>query len=185
MLRVTDLAHIVVRQHLAPGDTAIDATVGNGHDTVMLADAVGPAGHVYGFDVQVAALDEARRRLATRSQVTLFQQGHEHMAASLPPALQGRVAAVMFNLGYLPGGDKGLVTRTETTLAAIGQATILVAPRGLLTVVLYTGHPGGAEEAAAVRAALAQVSENFAVHAVSREHAAAPAPALLIVQKLR
>jgi predicted methyltransferase len=146
-------AHRLLADVLRPGDVAVDATVGNGHDTALLARLVGPAGRVYGFDVQAAALEAAGRRLAAAGlagQVTLFPMGHERLAEALPVEQHGRVAGVVFNLGYLPGGDEGLVTRPETTLAALAACRELLAPGGVVAVVCYAGHPGGAAETAAV-----------------------------------
>jgi predicted methyltransferase len=139
---------------LRSGDLAIDATVGNGHDTVFLAQTVGATGRVLGFDVQAAALGMAQDRLhraGVSERVRLVQAGHETLGTHLP--CEGRrLRAVTFNLGYLPGGaDKTVVTRPETTVAALTAATRELGSGGIITVVLYTGHPGGAEEAAAVR----------------------------------
>lgn len=148
-------AHSALTHILREGDAAIDATVGNGHDTLFLARAVGEQGKVYGFDIQEAALDSAWRRLedeGVAGRVSLYHAGHEAMALALPESLRGQVRAVMFNLGYLPGGDKARTTAIATTLAALEQARELLAPGGAISVLAYTGHPGGREEAEAVKA---------------------------------
>lgn len=152
--RLTSLAQAAVAEVLGAGMAAIDATVGNGHDTLFLARQVGAAGQVYGFDVQPGALAAAAARLAAAGvadRVRLLHAGHESMAEQLPAALRGRVGAIMFNLGYLPGSDKQCITRTASTLDALRQALDWLAPGGLLTVLAYRGHAGGGEEAAAVR----------------------------------
>lgn len=151
--RILDVAKDLVDDALAPGATAVDATVGNGHDTVFLARAVGPTGRVLGFDVQAAAIQAARGRLAeagVADRVTLIQDGHQHMGQHLQAAGVDEVDAVMFNLGYLPGGDKSLITRPDSTLDALEHALRWVRPGGRITVVLYVGHRGGAAEARAV-----------------------------------
>lgn len=153
-LPLVQQAHAALGEILAGGDIAIDATVGNGHDTLFLARAVGEGGTVYGFDIQEAALDTAYRRLQEERvarRVSLYHAGHEAMAVVLPESVQGRVKAVMFNLGYLPGGEKRRTTGINTTLAALEQARSLLAPGGAISVLAYTGHPGGREEAEAVR----------------------------------
>ena len=122
MIRATELAQLVLRQTIKPGDWAVDATVGNGHDTLFLAQRVGPPGRVFGFDVQAAALASAAERVLGLDQITLFHAGHEHLAERLPAEAKGRLAAAMFNLGYLPGGSHEIVTRTQTTLAGLSQA---------------------------------------------------------------
>jgi SAM-dependent methyltransferase len=183
MLRATELAQLLLRPAVQSGAWAIDATVGNGHDTKFLADLVGPSGRVFGFDVQAAALAVAAARLDGRPQVTLQLCGHEHLAAALPAEAAGQVAAVMFNLGYLPGADKQTTTRPATTLAGLAQALDLVAVRGMITLVLYPGHPGGADEAAAVRTYIARLPSNFAVAHWCRLTPAHPAPALLAIER--
>lgn len=143
-------AHQAVGRLLEAGDTAIDATVGNGHDTLFLAKLVGETGKVYGFDIQQEALDSAWRRLeeaGEAAQVSLYHAGHETMAILLPESVAGKVRAVMFNLGYLPGGDKQRTTVASTTLAALQVSLTLLAPGGVVSVLAYTGHPGGREEA--------------------------------------
>lgn len=150
---VLDVAKRLSGRALDPGAIAVDATVGNGHDTLFLARAVGPSGRVYGFDVQEAAIDRTRQRLTTAgvaSRVTLIRDGHETMDQHMPPEARGRVATVMFNLGYLPGGDKARITRPATTVAALDQACRYLQPGGVITVVQYVGHEGGAAEAQAV-----------------------------------
>ncbi len=133
----------------------MDATAGNGHDAVFLAGLVGDAGCVHVFDVQQQALQSAASRLqehglAHRTQ--LHCAGHETMAAIIPESLHGRIAAVTFNLGFLPGSDKQVTTQPETTLPALNAALDLVRPGGAVSVVCYAGHPGGEEETHAVAA---------------------------------
>ena len=47
----------VLESLLQPGDHAVDATMGNGHDTCLLARLVGPKGHVDAFDLQPQAVE--------------------------------------------------------------------------------------------------------------------------------
>ena len=151
---LVQLSHRLLEEVLRPGDIAIDATVGNGHDTLFLASRVGTTGKVYGFDIQQAALDGAWQRLdaaGQAAQVALYHAGHETMGLLLPETLQGRVRAVMFNLGYLPGGDKRRTTSASTTLAALQVALGLLVPGGVISLLAYTGHAGGREEAELVK----------------------------------
>lgn len=152
-VRLTDRAHEIVRSVVKPGETVIDATAGNGHDAHFLASLVGPDGMLFAFDVQAAALERTGERLAENglAQVTLLQRDHAQMKDAVPSKQHGRVAAVMFNLGWLPGSDKSVITQTESTLSAIHAALQLVRPGGVITILAYPGHPGGDEETAAVR----------------------------------
>ena len=154
-LSLVQQAHQAIAEILKPGDIAIDATVGNGHDTLFLATHVSATGKIYGFDIQQQALDSAWQRLdeaGQSGQVSLYHAGHEVMAMLLPESVAGGVKAVMFNLGYLPSGDKQRTTGASTTLAALQTALSLLAPGGVISLLAYTGHPGGREEAELVKA---------------------------------
>lgn len=144
----------LIRSAVGPGDRALDGTVGNGHDTLFMAECVGNDGRVVGFDIQDEALAAAESLLIDhqmRAQVTLVHGSHERLGDWLDTHWPGQaLAGAMFNLGYRPRGDHAVITRPESTLAALGQAIMHLRPGGLLTVVLYTGHPGGEEEASAV-----------------------------------
>ncbi len=152
-----------MRERVRLGDIAIDATLGNGHDTLFLCRLVGCNGHVYGFDIQADAIASTRERLTAAgipdAAYTLLHRDHAQLQAALtdpsqlalPAArIRGQVAAVMFNLGYLPGGEHRLVTRPDTTIAALDAALQLIRVGGIVTAVVYPGHAGGAEEANAV-----------------------------------
>lgn len=150
MKRVTELAHEAVRAVVRAGERVIDGTVGNGHDTLFLAGLVGGRGKVYGFDIQEEAIARTRERLreagVPAESLILVHGGHQ----SVGRVVREPVAAAMFNLGYLPGGDREVTTCPGSTVEAIEQVRLLLRPGGVLSVVCYRGHPGGAEEAGAV-----------------------------------
>lgn len=141
------LAHQVIQQTIQTGDSVIDATVGNGYDTLFLAEQVGRAGQVYGFDIQQTALNSAAQRLDGHEQVTLILASHSDMKQHIPREQHGNIKAVMFNLGYLPKGDKSIITQSQSTLIALNAACNLLADNGIITVLVYTGHQGGMDEA--------------------------------------
>lgn len=148
------LAADYVRRAVRPGDRVVDATMGNGKDTAFLAELVGEDGHVTAFDVQAEAVSRTReslREAGLLARCTLVHGGHETMAAHVAPG----VRAVMFNLGWLPGGDKRVTTRVSTTLAALEAALSLIAPGGIVTVCIYPGHEEGDRERAALAEAVA------------------------------
>ena len=186
-LSLVQQAHQLLTEVLREGDTAIDATVGNGHDTLFLAQRVGEHGKVYGFDIQQQALDSAWQRLEQAGavqQVSLYHAGHETMGFVVPESAQGQVKAVMFNLGYLPGGDKGRTTGASTTLAALQTAISLLAPGGLISLLAYTGHPGGREEAELVKGWAATLpSDLFAVTIEVPPSERGNAPEWLVVRR--
>ncbi|MCU0797774.1 MAG: class I SAM-dependent methyltransferase [Akkermansiaceae bacterium] len=147
--RATARAHEVVAEVLREGDLSVDATAGNGHDTLFLAGLVGAAGRVIAIDLQAVAIESARARIEAAGlagRVEFFQESH----ALLADRVAGGVGAVMFNLGYLPGADHEVITRKDETLVALEAARGVLRPGGVLTVVCYPGHPGGDDEASAV-----------------------------------
>jgi len=143
------LAQSFVAQALYDGCLAVDATAGNGSDTLFLAGRVGAGGKVYSFDIQLAALDATAMRLeeaGLRDRVILIRSGHESMDLHLT----GPADVFLFNLGYLPGGDHAVCTRPDTTVTALSIAVKLLKPGGRIAVAVYTGHAGAAEESSAV-----------------------------------
>ena len=177
------LAREVILQAVLPGDTAVDATMGNGHDTLMLCEAVGPAGRVYAFDVQAQAVEETKKRLREQGvdgRAELIHAGHEHMAEYV----QGPVKAVMFNLGWLPGGDHGVTTRWETTRRAVESALDLLAPAGVLVICAYPGHAEGERERQELTAFLSGLSNRqYNVLHQRFLNAGAGAPECFVIQK--
>jgi predicted methyltransferase len=154
--RITDQAQQAVARFLRPGEIAIDATAGNGHDTLFLARIVGETGRVYACDVQSEAIESTAERLraAGIGNVTLVQGDHARLEQLIPAGCRGRVGAVMFNLGYRPGGNKTIATELASTVRAVETALTLLRPGGVLSVVGYVGHPGGREETLAVECLL-------------------------------
>ncbi|RXT15193.1 class I SAM-dependent methyltransferase [Ammoniphilus sp. CFH 90114] len=146
--RITQYAHQLLQSRIKVGDWVIDATMGNGHDTLFLAQLVGEVGKVYAFDIQTQALHNTNELLETynlRHRVELFQQSHDRLHFPL-----SSIAAVVFNLGYLPGSDKTIATMPETTLKAIENSLELLKVGGLVVLTIYWGHEQGQLEKEAV-----------------------------------
>ena len=134
---------------------AVDATAGNGHDTVFLASEVGENGRVWAFDVQEAALAATQERMEAAGQdifrrVVLVRAGHETAGRHLPAEVRGSLWAVTFNLGFLPGSDRRVKTAAATTLEALSFLGGMLAVGGVVSVHVYKGHAGGVEEGVAV-----------------------------------
>lgn len=179
------LSHLFLKERVRPGDRVADATCGNGHDTLFLARLVGEGGKVWAFDIQEDALANTRMLLSEAgclARVDLIAAGHERFADFVGEPLK----AAVFNLGYLPGGDKRVVTRPDETIAALDQAAGLIIPGGVITVCIYTGHPGGAEEGEAVEKWAASLpTAGFNVWLSRQINRPSSAPYLLLVEKVR
>lgn len=178
-------AQLILKDRLRAGDVAIDATMGNGHDTLFLTQCVAPEGHVFAFDVQEAALIETQKRVPA-GMTTLIHAGHETMRTHVPSELHGKISAVMFNLGYLPGTDKALITRTENTMVAVRESLGLLKPSGVLTITVYPGHEGGADEGRHIAEWAATLdARRFEVQHLRPVNRAAAPPELWVVWKRR
>jgi hypothetical protein len=185
---LVNTAHDLIRDILRPGDIAIDATVGNGHDTAFLAEQVGTAGQVYGFDIQQAAIDSTREKFRKNGRpdcLTLFQASHADLNDKIPAHLHGKIKAFMFNLGYLPGGDKNVITLTESTLAALTAAARILAVNGIITLLAYPGHQGGDLETDQVKNWCGQLdARQFGVRTIYSSEHKDTAPRLFVIRKL-
>jgi SAM-dependent methyltransferase len=177
------LTHLVLRHFVRSGDSAVDATCGNGNDTLLLAELVGPTGRVWAFDIQQEAMESTARKLAANGlpdRVTLVAQGHETLAGQVNTPLN----AVVFNLGYLPGGDRGIITRPETTGAALEQALGLLAPGGIVALTVYPGHGGGDAERRLAEGWAAKLhAPLFHAWRMGQINVTADAPYVILVQK--
>ena len=162
MQKVNTLSYIrkVINNIIKPGDFCIDATAGKGNDTAYLAEKVGAEGKVIAFDIQPLALAATEMLLKQKNiyqQVNLVLNGHEHIDKY---ALPETVDVIMFNLGYLPGGDHQVATKAETTLQGIEKGLKLLKPGGIMTLAIYHGGDTGFEERDAVLKYLQKLDYN-------------------------
>ena len=149
LTKTTDLAMYLTLAYIRKGDYVIDATCGNGGDTAALAEAVGQEGAVLAVDIQKAAVESTAKRLTeiVMNNVTIVQDSFCRMEQISEEYFPGKSpAAVVFNLGYLPGGNKQVTTTAEDTETAVRRAADLIRKDGVVTVVMYDGHGEGARE---------------------------------------
>ena len=139
-----------IREQVKPGDLCIDATMGNGNDTLLLSTLAGSTGKVLAFDIQEDALrrtEERLRKAGAPENWSLFLESHTHMSRYAGP---DSVSCIVFNLGYLPGGDHSMATRSDSTIQALEQGLLLLKKGGLVSLCIYSGGDSGFEERDAV-----------------------------------
>lgn len=154
--RLTSVAQDIWRAYVQEGDAVVDATAGNGGDTLWLAKSVGPQGSVFAFDKEESALAGTAARIRANISVENMPSMHfHHCCHSLMQDVVALHSAslICFNLGYLPSAEDKPQTATgqHSTLAAVAAALNMVNDRGLISIMAYTGHPGGQQEYEAVR----------------------------------
>jgi len=153
--RVLPFTKSLLQQAVNNGDTVIDGTAGNGHDTLFLAECVGETGRVYSFDIQEAAITSTQAKLdeANLKQVNLINDGHQRVLNYV----QTEVSAAIFNLGYLPGSDLKTTTHGNTTWKAVIDILTILKTNGLIILVIYHGHESGKLERDYLESCMAQL----------------------------
>ncbi len=176
---------MILADIVSPGDTVVDATCGNGHDSLFLASLIGAEGRLISMDVQDGAVAATSAGLASGSIVPRYQvilTSHERLSEVVDQ--DGKVSAVVFNLGYLPGGDKSLITRAESTVNGLMQATELIRPSGAVLVTVYAGHDGGRDEAEAVDQFISSLNpKRFSIARHQWLSRSSKSPYVLIIQR--
>lgn len=154
MIDLLQIEKTLLTPHIKAGGTVVDFTMGNGHDTLWLSRQVGENGHVFAFDIQPQALESTSRLLEGEgvTNVSLILDSH----ANVKNYVKTEICAGMFNLGYLPGGDKSITTRHESSLAAITAGVELLSDDGALLIAVYPGHAEGTIEGNMIREMLSQ-----------------------------
>lgn len=158
--KVTEVNKVFIDKIVNTGDTVIDATMGNGYDTLYLAKLVGNAGKVYAFDVQEEALKSTKKKVERdnlQGYVELILDGHEN----IDKYVKEEVSCVLFNLGYLPRAKHNIITKPETTLQALEKSLNLLKPNGVISIAIYTGHEGGMDEKNEVCQYLNNLDQNY------------------------
>lgn len=142
--KMTDLNAVLWRAYLKKGMCVLDATLGNGYDALMIKSCIGTEGILYGFDIQSNAIEASTERLKGFENVKLYMASHETIDQVIEP---GILDAAIYNLGFLPGGDKSVTTLWASSLNSIQKAIALLKVGGLISVSFYPGHTEGKIEA--------------------------------------
>ena len=182
MIDLLQLQKQFILNHLREGDTAVDFTMGNGHDTAFLSKTVGDGGRVFAFDVQEMALSSTRETLKKEGcpeNYTLILDSHHNVKKYV----EGPIKAGMFNLGYLPGSDKSVTTMRETTMPAIEAAVELLDHDGVLLVAVYPGHAEGEAEGKMVLDRFATLDRHVICCTLIRTLNSPTSPFFVVVEK--
>ena len=180
MLRPLQMAHAFLEEVVTDEDIVVDATMGNGHDTLFLARL---AKKVYAFDIQEQAIEQTTKRLAEAKldNVELLLTGHENVAQYVES-----IKAAIFNLGYLPSADKTVITQPHTTIQALEKLCQHLVAGGRIAVMIYYGHAGGDVERDAVLDFVSQLpQQEFTVALYKTINQINQPPFLVMIEKLK
>lgn len=156
---LVELSHALLAQVVQEGDVVVDATCGRGRDTLFLAQLVGPTGWVHAFDIQKEACRLTQELCENQQQaqrLLCHPKSHVYLKEEVTSA-----KAVLFNLGYLPGGDTTCMTQSTTTIKALSIACDILTRGGICLALCYPGHAGGDLETTEVAAFFAGLSGNI------------------------
>ena len=147
-----------LNRYIKEDDICLDATIGNGNDINRIAKLVGENGKVYGFDIQALAINNTKKTLMAQDiidRVILIKDSHEH----IDTYIEEKLNFIIYNLGYLPKGDKNIKTNEKSTIISINKALNLMASGSIMLITTYTGHPGGSSEDKAVNEFLSSLDQ--------------------------
>ena len=133
-------SNIVKRVHLLAltadkKTVAIDATVGNGYDTLFLAEHFEK---VIGIDIQPLAIKRSAEKTKDLRNVELFLDDFNNIRN------YKYANVIIFNLGFLPGSNRKVKTQDYTSDKAILNAYSIL--DGIMLIACYVQHEGGIEE---------------------------------------
>jgi hypothetical protein len=138
---ISNIAHDIIKRYLKRFDVAVDATLGNGYDTDFLSNNFKK---VFSFDIQSSAVENYR--VKNKDNVILENRSHEN----LKEFINCEVDCIMYNLGFLPGGDKSITTTVSSTISSIKEALTLLSAGGIISIAVYNGHEEGKREETAI-----------------------------------
>ncbi len=180
MLRPLQMAHAFLEEVVTDEDIVVDATMGNGHDTLFLARL---AKKVYAFDIQEQAIEQTTKRLAEAKldNAELLLTGHENVDQYVES-----IKAAIFNLGYLPSADKSVITQPHTTIQALEKLCQRLVIGGRIAIMIYYGHEGGDVERDAVLDFVSQLpQQEFTVALYKIINQINQPPFLVMIEKLK
>lgn len=181
-----DLAHSYWEKIVVQGDCVIDATCGNGWDTLTLANIVltETEGKIYAFDIQQKAIEASKALLSQhlsleiQNRIAFILGSHTDFSMIVSP-----IKLIVYNLGYLPGSTKSITTETETSLKSIESGLHILQPGGAISITCYPGHPEGAREEQALLSFAATLSPQKWSCSYQRWINRQQSPSLLLIQK--
>ncbi|MCM8710667.1 class I SAM-dependent methyltransferase [Clostridium sp. SYSU_GA19001] len=172
---ISKIAQNIISFYCSNFNIAVDATLGNGYDTDFLCEKFNK---VYSFDIQKTAIENYLIR--KKDNVILINDSHEKLSTYI----KTEVGCIMYNLGFLPGGNKNITTKTESTISSIKEGLYLLCPGGIMSIAIYTGHDEGIKEKDAILNLVSSLSKkDYGVLMHSFINRSSTSPLLVIVEK--
>lgn len=173
---ISELSHNIISSYLKNKNVAIDATLGNGHDTDFLSLIFNK---VYAFDIQEEACLKYKEK--NKENVEVICDSHH----KFNDYIKENVDCIMYNLGFLPGASKEITTKYNTSLESIKLGLDLLNPGGIMTICIYSGHDEGKREKTCILDFLKQISKKqYGVMIHEFLNRSETAPMLAVIEKV-
>ncbi len=178
VVKTTSLVQYLCSMYLNKEAITVDCTCGNGNDTLFLAKS---SKFVYGFDIQKQALEATERLLKenAKSNYRLILDGHEN----IDKYVKEKCDVILFNLGYLPKGDKAITTVSDTTIKAVEKSLGLLKVNGLLVITCYYGHTEGKKERADLLEYISTLDKKYHIRKIDTLNSDKCPPEVILVTK--
>ena len=175
------LAHSLWKEHILSNHKfnlcLVDATCGNGHDSLFLSSFEDIQLHC--IDIQEQAIEQTKKRLKIKKKnIHFYLRSHEDLSFIDKP-----IDLITYNLGYLPGSNKKIITTPETTLKSLKSAISKLSPIGMISIMVYKGHTGAGAEQTAIKDFIQNLDSNFHVN-LNINHLKPTSPDIFIITRL-
>ncbi|EDS72719.1 methyltransferase domain-containing protein [Anaerofustis stercorihominis] len=181
---VTEITNVIIDNKVVSGNIVLDMTMGNGNDTLYLSKKVGEKGKVYAFDIQSQAVKNTKKLLDENriNNAVLINDSHENVLNYVTD----KVDFAVYNLGYLPGGDKKIVTKSSSSVKSIEYVLTVLNNDGIIVICAYVGHEGGMEEYKDILSFVSSLSKsNFNVTKLEHTNRKPVSPKMIIIERIK
>ncbi len=173
---ILNRVRLICNKFIKKGDITVDATCGNGNDTLMLSRL---SKKVYAFDIQKQAINSTKELLKKNNinNVTLINDTHEKIDVYLKNN-HGKISLVIYNLGYLPNGNKKITTNYKSTLNSVKKTFKMLNKKGIILITCYP-HEEGKKESSKI---LSYLNKNEISHKIYKNTNNVNAPFLIVIK---
>lgn len=177
--RNTDLVKEILKREKDIG-LAVDMTAGNGFDSKFILDQLKPK-RLIAFDIQKEAEKSTKKLLSKYENFEFILDSH----GNIDKYINEKIDLVVYNLGYLPKGDKTITTQWESTITSLEKSMDLLSAKGKIILTIYPGHPAGKKEAEELNKFLSSVdSKEFTVLELSYKNKANNPPYVCVLGRM-
>ena len=181
---VTEITNLIIDTKVDEDNISLDLTMGNGNDTLYLLKKTGKKGKVYSFDIQKEAVENTKKLLKENGIKSdfLINSSHENVLRYV----EEKVDFAVYNLGYLPGGNKSIVTKSSSTVKSLKDVLSILNIGGVVCVCSYVGHNGGMEEYEDILSFVSGLDKHeFNVMKFEHLNRKASSPKMIIIEKIK